>query len=181
MRLLRHAPQSGHGMGDADRDERQCGGLCALHSAGAPFQLHVTSAPIMHVHCRVMQHCSQSDTARAAMHRACDMQHRACGVYGALPKSQHVCVRQCAESPHPALQGYTMDDTSPSACDAMDDAGYEILSKRLPARKAPAASAAAAQRTTAATTASAKPVAAASAEPAATGGLRAPMAALAVN
>lgn len=73
-----------------------------------------------------------------------------------------------------------MDDTSPSACDAMDDAGYEILSKRLPVRKIPAAPAAAAHQTAAVTAASAKPAAAPS-DHATTGGLRAPMAALAVN
>ena len=81
---------------------------------------------------------------------------------------------------NPILQGYTMDDTSPSACDAMDDAGYEILSKQLPKRKPTAASAAAAPAKPAARTAAAKP-AAASAEPAAIGDVRAPMAALAVN
>lgn len=75
-------------------------------------------------------------------------------------------------------QGYTMDETSPSACDALDDAGYEILSKKLPARK-PAA--AAAQPKAAAAEAAAKPSAAAAAAGAAAGGLRAPMAAPAVT
>lgn len=28
--------------------------------------------------------------------------------------------------------GYVMDESSPSACDAADDCGYEILCKRLP-------------------------------------------------
>lgn len=70
-----------------------------------------------------------------------------------------------------------MDETSPSACDALDDAGYEILSKKLPARK-PAPGATADAQPKAAATAAAKPAAAAGA---AAGGLRAPMAALAVN
>lgn len=73
-----------------------------------------------------------------------------------------------------------MDETSPSACDALDDAGYEILSKKLPARKAlPAATA---PQPKAVATAVAKP-AVADAAPGAVvaGGLREPMAALGIN
>lgn len=92
--------------------------------------------------------------------------------------------------------GYTMDDTSPSACDAADDAGYEILSKKLPAAlKAEVAvavggrAAAAAAVQLVATQAAAKkpatkqPAAGVAAGAGAVGGgsLRAPMAALAVN
>jgi hypothetical protein len=74
-----------------------------------------------------------------------------------------------------------MDDTSPSACDALDDAGYEILSKKLPVRKPPAAAAAAAAAAAQGKTAVTAPVASPVAGSAASGGLRAPMAALTVN
>lgn len=93
--------------------------------------------------------------------------------------------------------GYTMDDTSPSACDAADDAGYEILSKQLSAAlKAEvaaaaggsAAAAAAAVQLVATQPAAKKPATkqpaagvAASAGAVGGGSLRAPMAALAVN
>ncbi len=64
--------------------------------------------------------------------------------------------------------GYTLDETSPSACDALDDAGYEILSKKLPARRSPAVAANAEARSSAAARRSG-------------GELQAPMAALAVS
>mmetsp|Transcript_9740 Transcript_9740/g.29315 ORF Transcript_9740/g.29315 Transcript_9740/m.29315 type:complete len:92 (+) Transcript_9740:461-736(+) len=33
--------------------------------------------------------------------------------------------------------GYVMDESSPSACDAADDCGYEILTKKLAPRPTP--------------------------------------------
>ena len=72
--------------------------------------------------------------------------------------------------------GYTMDDTSPSACDALDDAGYEILSKKLPERRQDAAGGKGAVGA-----AVAGGAAAAVGNPGLMAGLRAPMAALAVN